>query len=175
MRTLFRFFVAAGFAGVLAAAEPAPATNPAYRKRSEKIVATLGLGDAARIARVTAAVADHYADTNAVHAETKLTARAEAAPKLAALHARFLEKLAADLTPDQIDLVKDGLTYGVLPLTFRVYREMLPDLTTDQKTQILTWLTAAREQAMDAGSAEEKHAWFGKYKGRINNYLSAAG
>ena len=28
---------------------------------------------------------------------------------------------------------------------------------------------------MDAGSSEEKHAMFGKYKGRINNYLSAAG
>jgi hypothetical protein len=28
---------------------------------------------------------------------------------------------------------------------------------------------------MDAGSSDEKHKWFGKYKGRINNYLSAAG
>lgn len=28
---------------------------------------------------------------------------------------------------------------------------------------------------MDAGTSKEKHAWFGKYKGRINNYLSAQG
>jgi hypothetical protein len=28
---------------------------------------------------------------------------------------------------------------------------------------------------MDAGSSEEKHGWFRKYKGRINNELSAAG
>jgi len=28
---------------------------------------------------------------------------------------------------------------------------------------------------MDAGSSEKKHQWFGKYKGRINNYLAAAG
>ena len=28
---------------------------------------------------------------------------------------------------------------------------------------------------MDAGTSEEKHAIFGKYKGRINNYLSKAG
>jgi hypothetical protein len=28
---------------------------------------------------------------------------------------------------------------------------------------------------MDGGSSEEKHALFGKYKGRINNYLSAQG
>jgi len=31
------------------------------------------------------------------------------------------------------------------------------------------------EKAMDAESADKKHAVFGKYKGRINNYLSAAG
>ena len=36
-------------------------------------------------------------------------------------------------------------------------------------------LTEAREHAMDASTSEEKHKWFGKYKGRINNYLSAAG
>jgi hypothetical protein len=28
---------------------------------------------------------------------------------------------------------------------------------------------------MDAGSSDEKHKWFGKYKGRINNYLSSRG
>jgi hypothetical protein len=52
---------------------------------------------------------------------------------------------------------------------------MLPDLTDQQKAQILAWLVEAREKAMDAGSSREKHAWFGKYKGKINNYLSAAG
>ena len=36
-------------------------------------------------------------------------------------------------------------------------------------------LLEAREYAMDAGSSEEKHGWFGKFKGRINNYLSKAG
>jgi len=28
---------------------------------------------------------------------------------------------------------------------------------------------------MDAESSDKKHAWFGKYKGRINNYLSNEG
>jgi hypothetical protein len=37
------------------------------------------------------------------------------------------------------------------------------------------WLVEARELAMDEGSSEKKHAVFGKYKGRINNYLSAEG
>ena len=39
----------------------------------------------------------------------------------------------------------------------------------------MIWLTEARERAIDAESSDKKHAWFGKYKGRINNYLSAAG
>ena len=67
------------------------------------------------------------------------------------------------------------MTYGVLPLTYRVYQEMLPDLTAEQKAKILGWLTEAREQAMDAGTAKAKHGWFTRYKGKINNYLSAAG
>jgi hypothetical protein len=41
--------------------------------------------------------------------------------------------------------------------------------------QILAWLKEAREFAMDAENSNKKHGWFGKYKGRINNYLSKRG
>jgi hypothetical protein len=181
-----------------AVVEPAApaAVNPVYQARAEKIAATLGLSDAATLARVRAAIAAHYQGVNviddAVDARTKAlkqqpaadkaaTAAAikalhdEAEPKLAKLHADFLAALAADLSPAQIEQVKDGLTYGVLPLTFRVYQQMLPNLTAGQKAQLLAWLTEAREHAMDAGTSDEKHAWFGKYKGKINNYLAKAG
>ena len=67
------------------------------------------------------------------------------------------------------------MTYRVLPITMTAYEDMLPTLTAEQKAQMLAWLTEAREHAMDASTSEEKHKWFGKYKGRINNYLSAAG
>jgi hypothetical protein len=52
---------------------------------------------------------------------------------------------------------------------------MLPRLTQEQKDKMYAWLVEARELAMDEGSSDAKHAVFGKYKGRINNYLSAAG
>jgi Spy/CpxP family protein refolding chaperone len=52
---------------------------------------------------------------------------------------------------------------------------MIPTLTEAQKAKIYEWLKEAREVAMDAGSSDQKHAVFGKYKGRINNYLSAEG
>lgn len=163
-------------------------------QRADKIAASLAVADPIKRARVRDAIARQYVDLHALHsvrdariAEAKLlpdraaaTAAATAAkasiePQLAALHAAYLARLAEDLTPAQIDLVKDGMTYGVLPLTFRVYRQMLPELTAAQKDQILAWLTEARELAMTGSTSGEKHAWFGKYKGRINNYLSAAG
>ena len=67
------------------------------------------------------------------------------------------------------------MTYGVLPITYAGYQDMLPNLTKEQKEYIYKNLVEAREHAMDGGSSKEKHAWFGKYKGRINNYLSKQG
>ena len=67
------------------------------------------------------------------------------------------------------------MTYNVLPITYKGYLEMIPRLTTEEQKFIMEALTEAREHAMDAGSSEKKHAWFGKYKGRINNYLSSRG
>ena len=91
------------------------------------------------------------------------------------LHPIFIAELAKDLDTAGINKVKDGMTYDVLHVTYNAYQQMLPTLNAQQKQQIYTWLVEAREHAMDAESSEKKHAWFGKYKGRINNYLSAQG
>jgi hypothetical protein len=74
-----------------------------------------------------------------------------------------------------VDQVKDGMTYGVAPNTYKVYLKMYPAMTDEQKKSVLSMLLEARELAMDAGSSDAKHAVFGKYKGRINNYLSKQG
>ena len=39
----------------------------------------------------------------------------------------------------------------------------------------MIWLKEAREFAIDAESSKKKHEMFGKYKGRINNYLTKRG
>jgi hypothetical protein len=52
---------------------------------------------------------------------------------------------------------------------------MIPTLIDAQKVKIFEWLKEARELAMDGESSEKKHAVFGKFKGRINNYLSSEG
>jgi hypothetical protein len=174
-------------------ATPAAPVAPSAEllRRADKIVAALGLSDPELTTRVRDLVAGQYAALSAIHDERDAAqkaaeagsvgpaaaqaARDRAASRQADLHYAFLARLSAELTPVQIEQIKDGMTYDVVPKTFRVYQEMLPNLTPAQRTQILAWLTEAREHAMDAGSSKEKHAWFGKYKGRINNYLSKAG
>ena len=101
--------------------------------------------------------------------------KANADKSIAKLHKSYLRQLATHLSEDKIDVVKDGMTYGVLPKTYGAYLEMIPSLTDSQKDYIYKTLKEAREHAIDGGSSKEKHAWFGKYKGRINNYLSAEG
>jgi hypothetical protein len=162
-------------------------------ERSAKIVATLGIEDTLKFARVRDIIARQYRDLNAIHdersgkvkalkaqggsdADAKIrAAEVEADAKLYARHNAYVAKLASELAPEQVDKVKDGMTYGVAPLTYRVHCEMIPTLTDEQKRYILAALLEAREYAMDAESSDKKHEWFGKYKGRINNYLSAQG
>ena len=95
--------------------------------------------------------------------------------QIAVLHKNFISQLSNKLTPTQVDQVKNGMTYNVLNVTYNGYNQMIRTLTDPQKKQIMAWLTEAREQAMDAESSEKKHGVFGKYKGRMYNYLSAAG
>ncbi|MCB2377336.1 DUF3826 domain-containing protein [Hymenobacter sp. BT635] len=199
-RLLFAGFLAASAPSWAVAQTVAPAETKeaAYTRtineRAGKIVDKIGPLAPATASRVQQIIAEQYRQLNEVHerqktalaalkAQPKTDATAAAVKKaedrtshdLAKLHTRYLRRLGQQLTPAQVDQVKDGMTYGVLPITVRAYQDMLPDLTEEQKTQILVWLTEAREKAMDAGSSEQKHAWFGKYKGKINNYLSAAG
>lgn len=165
-------------------------------ERATKITSGLELNDPSKSTRVRDLIANQYYELSLVHATRDSAvkaakdrpasdknasnaaiaqARAESEAAQDKLHASFIAALAKELTPAQIDRVKDGMTYGVLPLTFGVYQKMLPQLTAEQKQQIFAWLVEAREHAMDASTSEEKHAWFGKYKGRINNYLAKAG
>lgn len=170
-----------------------------YRKvlteRAEKIVKTLGINDSEKYNRVTETLVNQYKtlgeindgyDNNIkiVKEKTKDRSQLEAATaslyneKMAQLYdaqCAFLGNLSADLTDEQINQVKDGMTYGVLMVTYKSYNDMVPTLKENEKRQIYAWLIEAREHAMSASSSKDKHGWFGKYKGRINNYLSKQG
>lgn len=173
--------------------------NAAYKRtitsRAEKIVSTLSISDSFKAKQVISIIANQYRDLNAIYTERddqvkkikqqglakevtdSAIKKVEASVnnKISALHATFVSKLSSRLTPQQVIDVKDGMTYNVLHVTYDAYVDMIPSLTKEQKDQIMAWLVEAREYAMDGESSEKKHWWFGKYKGRINNYLSAQG
>lgn len=176
--------------------DKAAAYTQAINGRAEKIVSTLAITDKAKADRVKRIVADQYRALNDI--QTKRDAEIKAAKsntsadkdavktlvkgyedaasaEVEKLHTKYLNALTKELTAQQVDKVKDGMTYNVTQITYTGYLAMIPTLTDKQKEQIMAWLVEAREHAMDAESSDKKHAWFGKYKGRINNYLAAAG
>lgn len=173
--------------------------DPEYVKvtneRAQKIVDDLKLNSQDDQLAVRDIIAEQYRSLNKIHEarDTKITEvkksitdkekqqkavdklKNDADKKILSLHKSYLKKLSKKLNNSLIVQVKDGMTYGVLPITVIGYNDMLPNLTQEQQKYIYDALVEAREHAMDGGTSKEKHAWFGKYKGRINNYLSKAG
>ena len=174
--------------------------DPEYVKvtneRAAKIVEKLALNDKQKETAVTNIIAQQFRDLSKIQDERDAAVKkvkedsgltkekqnekidklkADADKSIDKLHKAYLKKLKTQLNEAKITVVKDGMTYGVLPITVTAYNDMIPTLTEAQKKYIYDALVEAREHAMDGGSSKEKHAWFGKYKGRINNYLSKEG
>ena len=158
-------------------------------KRTADILEELALTDSNNVVKVHDAIMAQYRTLRARDEaiDGMLTALSRNAPgaetnRLAilpilsqTLHERFLAKLSAELTPEQVEKVKDKMTYNKVKFTFDAYCEIVPGLADKDKARILEALKAAREEAMDGGSADEKSAIFQKYKDRINAYLNAQG
>jgi len=168
----------------------------ALELRVTKIVAPLNIEKKRKLGKVHHIISAQYQALNTIHSnrdgkikELKLTntgsdnelkllvadVESVASMEIAEIHSKFIHDLKRHLTDTQVDAVKDGMTYNVANTTYKGYQDMLPSLTDGQKTKIWNWLAEAREIAMDAETSEKKHWWFGKYKGRINNYLSSEG
>lgn len=163
--------------------------------RSQKIVDKLGLTDMKAAEDVCNIIANRYFELNDIYEirdakvktvkESGLTGdaknealKAAENEKDAALyrsHFAFPASLSLFLNEEQIEAVKDGMTYGVVKVTYEATLDMIPSLKEEEKVQIYAWLVEAREFAMDAENSNKKHAAFGKYKGRINNYLTKRG
>lgn len=165
-------------------------------ERSRKITDKLEIKSASDKQTVTTLLANRYFQLNDIYerrdsllqvlkADTSLSKEERAQrsktihdEKDAALyrtHFAFPAALSLYLSEEQIEAVKDGMTFGVVKVTFDSTLDMIPSLKEEEKAQILAWLIEAREYAIDAESSGKKHEVFGKYKGRINNYLSKRG
>jgi hypothetical protein len=104
---------------------------------------------------------------------TNRAADLEAESKL--LHEHFFVQLGKYLTPQEIEQVKDKMTYNKVKITYDAYNNIVPGLTDSDKAKIMELLIAAREKAVDGGSASEKSEIFQAYKDQINDYLNAHG
>lgn len=164
--------------------------------RSQKIIDNLNINDSNSASNVLNIVANRYFMLNDVYEnrdkklatikeKTALSKEEKTSEiekivneKDAALykaHFSFQTELSQYLDEKQVEAVKDGMTFGVVGVTYTATLEMIPSLKDDEKRQIYAWLIEAREYAMNEESSSKKHNTFGRYKGKINNYLSQRG
>jgi hypothetical protein len=171
-----------------------------YEKHTKAVMDALKLDDAAKAAKVHDIMVAQFAVWKAWHARNDArlnelwaqynTARGtknqtnidNAMAPIDAVYAgfkpqhdAFKAKLAAVLTPEQIETVEDVITINKVKITHNAYGEIFHGLTDEQKAFILKKLKAAREEAIDAGSMKEVSAFFKKYKDQIEAYLTAQG
>ncbi len=158
--------------------------SQAIEGRTAEILKILALSNTNKIARVHDIIIAQYRALNTWHevndamlkgARKDTNSIARIRSSLKTLHNDFLAKLGEHLSKEQVDQVKDKMTYGKVQFTFNGYLTQYPDLSEVHRQKILELLKEAREEAMDGGSAEEKTAVFQQYKGKINNYLSKEG
>jgi hypothetical protein len=189
-------FGAALFARTATAQLTTPAATDAEKEafyattienRTADILKVLNLADAAKASAVHDAIVAQYHDLRvrdaAIDTRLKVDGKevnyANRAAQLAVqskpLHDQFLAKLAASLTPEQVEQVKDLMTYNKVKVTYDAYCAIVSGLNEAEKTKVLEILKTAREEAMDGGNAPEKSAIFQKYKDQINSYLDAQG
>ena len=162
-------------------------------QRSKKVTDALNISGTEKGEQVLNIVANRYFKLNNIYAERdslKAVAKTmtgdekkqkmeyaemQKDQKLYKSHFGFIADLSVYLTDAEVETVKDVLTYNVVNVTYKAQCDMIPTLKEEEKVQILAWLKEGREYAIDAESSKKKHEAFGKYKGRINNWLSKRG
>ena len=143
--------------------------------RAQKIVDGLQLTDQEKARTVRNIIANRYFLLNDIHAKYDKSQQDALQAELYKHHFELASALALYLNDEQIDAVKDGMTFGRLKRDYLATQDMIPSLSDYEKQQILIWLKEAREYAMDAADSKGKHFWFDKYRGRTNNWLSSRG
>ena len=121
--------------------------------RSQKIVDALQLTDKSCKQNVLHIICNRYFLLNDIYEKFGKN-KAERDAELYKHHFEFAANLENYLSEKQVEQVKDGMTFGVVPKTYQAHLEMIPSLKENSKA---------------------KHGWFGKYKGRINNWLTKRG
>ncbi len=163
-------------------------------KKAAEWVASLDLKDAEKEVRVTRVVADHLTAVRTWHSEhsyelvpagvnprtgdplTQLDRQMivdSSMPK--EVHENLMNGLRADLTEEQVEAILDKYTVGKVAFTMKAYREIVPNMTAEEDSTILSYLKQAREMAVDYKSMKQISAVFEIYKTKAEQYLNANG
>src|SRR5205823_8373474 len=135
----------------------------AIEQRTADILALLNISDAAKKSAVHDVIMNQYRalrdwhDANDAKLKDKQASDADkqkVRESLRALHDQFIAKLSENLSPEQVETVKDKMVYGKVQVTYNAYESIAGPLSETQKPAILNFLKDAREEAMDGGSAE---------------------
>src|SRR5262249_5158086 len=107
----------------------------AIEGRTAEILKILALSDTHKASNVHDIIIAQYRALNAWHdandaklkaARSDTNAVAQIHSSLKGIHDQFLGRLAEDLTPDQVDQVKDKMTYGKVQFTYNGYVTQYP-------------------------------------------------
>ena len=155
-------------ATIASLAPPATAaSDAALEKRVSALVDSLSLSDTAKQEHVRKALSANLRAVREAH-----NAGLVLDPSV---HSNLINGLQADLTPEQVEAVKNSLTANKLPITLKVYHQILPQLKPEDEAKILDWLKRAREESLDVKNVDEMTPIFKKYKTEIERYLDAHG
>lgn len=144
-----------------------PASDASLQKRVDGIVASMQLNDPAKESRLKDILATDLRAVRDSH-------NAGFAPDKS-VHANLIAGLQAELTPEQIETVKDKLTVNKVPVTFKAYHQIVPNLTPEEDAKILELLKEAREKCLDVKNPDEMGRVFEPYKKQIQEYLISQG
>jgi hypothetical protein len=163
-------------------------------KKAAEWVASLGLNDAQKEAKVKAVVSNHLTTIRNWHnSHPAATVPAGINPvtgnKLSDLereiiadsampttvHKELMDGLNNSLTPEQVEAILDKYTIGKVAFTMNGYKSIVPDLTADEEAKILGFLKQAREQAVDYKNMKEISAIFEIYKTKSEQFLNNNG
>ena len=163
-------------------------------KKAEEWVSSLNLNDAAKEARLKEVIAAHLKAVRDWHNEhPSSTVPAGINPltgtKLSDLdrqiiadsampgtvHAELMTGLRKDLSEEQVEAILDKYTIGKVAFTLKGYQAIVPNITQQEESTILSNLKLAREQAIDYKSMKEISAIFEIYKTKNEQYLNSNG
>lgn len=91
------------------------------------------------------------------------------------VHETLMNSLRKVLSEDQVEAILDKYTVGKVAFTMKGYQAIVPDLTKEEETVILSYLKQAREQAIDYKSMKQISAIFEIYKTKCEQYLNSNG